>query len=747
MEQALDALHPALKESKESVSFEYGCHQGRVGLYCRFPDHLEEFVKQHLYGAYPDLKITRRPDDVFTARRGESSWSMELHFHPDIYPIERYTQDEDRINHQIADKLSRILTLLVPRDEDPIRCVLRFVVTPTSRYRRWRSKRIVRRLDSSFMREHPDWADVYTHMVTKRGIVRPLLGHLMGLPTWGSRKSPRHDSLETTPYGNHQREDPLAAAMHKLGNPLFDTHVQVIAYAPLTESSRVKKQITQVSSAVDAFKAHNRSSFKKHAIRVSKNGEPRLRERPFLMSTEEIATLFHPTTQSVRTHKLEVNPSCQLEPPVGLPQGNLITEIEIANCCFPGRVESFGLSQEDRRRHLFICGKTGTGKSNLMERMIWQDILADRGVALTDPHGDVAEKVISLIPRRRTNDIVWLNVSDGDFPVGIDLLNCEDPTLRALVASEIVAAMRRMNPDSWGPQLEDCLRNVALSCMELPNATMLTMSRMLGDPRFREQCVDQIRDPILVSYWENEFERLRSTEQALIIKSVQNKIRPFLVSPLLRGIVAQPKAKLNLRKIMDEKKILIINLSKGLIGEDNARLLGSLLNLKIQQEALSRANVPLEERHDFYWYVDEFTIFPTHVFGTALAEGRKYGLNMTLATQSPRDITNEDDRAKVFENVGSFLTFRLGSVGAEMFAAEVGIKNAEHIVRLPKYEGYASLLVDGTTTSPFSFRSLRAPGRQPGHIKRDILQKVSRRAYARPLAYVDGIINEALELR
>lgn len=744
MEQALEALHPSLAENGEGLCFEYGCHDGLVGLYCRFSDQLEGFITQHLYGAYPDLKIRRRREDIFDGRRGESAWSLNLRLHPDIYPIERYSQDEDRINHQIADKLSRILTLMVPRDDHQLRCVLRFSITPTSRYRRWRSRRIVRRLDSPFLRNHEDWASVYTHFVTSGRLFKTLLGHLLGFPTWGARSRRRAESLDTTPYGNHQREDPLSAAMNKLAKPLFDTRVQLTVYAEPQQAESAKKYLLEIAASVAAFQGSTRASFTKSPIRHSTKPRPPLPQQLFLMSTEEIATLFHPTTESVRTHKLETNPSCQLEPPVNLPTGGKPDEIEIARCCFPGRRENFGLSQADRRRHVWISGKTGSGKSNLVERMIWQDILAGRGVALTDPHGDLSDKVVSLIPKWRTNDFVWLDLSDFSHPVGIDLFKCKDPHLRALVAAEFVAAIYRMNDESWGPQLEDCLRNTILSCMELPHATMLTVSRMLGDSRFRDQSIRYIKNPILISYWENEFSRLRPTEQTQVIKSVQNKIRPFLVSELLRGVVAQPKAKLDFRRVMDEQKILIINLSKGKIGENNVKLIGSLINLKLQQAVLSRADLPEEDRKDFYWYVDEFGIFPTQTFSTALAEGRKYRLNMTLATQSPRDLTDPAAAAKVFENVGTFLTFRLGALGARQFAEEIGIKNPEHIVRLPKFEGYASLLHDGSTTKPFSFRSLKAPGRQPGTIKRDLLRKVSRRNYARPLSVVDSVIKDAL---
>lgn len=744
MQHALEALHPALAAEEGSLCFQYGCYQDKVGLYCQFAESLAHLVQQHLYGAYPDLKLHRRAETALLASGTLPTWVVEFALRPELFPIQRYTQDDDRVNRQLADKLSRILTLLSPREELPIHSRIELTLRVANERRRQRARRIVRRLDTVYFQNRPELAERYAAAVTGSTRLKRTWGRVLGWPGRTSLSNRRIQSLTSTPAKGHEREDPLSAAMDKLSGPLFETRIRVVVSAAPELREVANAQLANLAAAITALGSPRLARLVPSPAVSSEPNNVAKKQKSFLMSPEEVATLFHPTTVSVRTHKLETNPSRQLEPPVRFPSGRGEDEVELARMNFPGRRSLVGLKQSDRRRHMVVHGKTGAGKTNFIKRMIWRDLQAGRGLCVIDPHGDLADEVIRLVPRRRTNDVVWFDVSDREFPVAFNPLDVADPNLRPLVVSEIISAVKKLSYDSWGPQLEDCLRNSLLALTEVPGATLLSLTRFLGNSRYRSRLLRSVRDQLIRDYWLEEFDLLKPSEQTLVIKSVQNKIRPFLSSPLIRRIVAQPQAKLNLRQVMDEGKILVVNLSKGKIGEDNVGFLGSLLILKLQSDALSRADQPETARRDFYLYVDEFASFAPQSFTTALSEGRKYRLNLILATQSPRDILDPVVEAKIYENVGSIVTFNLGAKGAEQMAAEMGIAHPADIVRLPKYEAFASLLDSGSRVPAFSIRSLKAPEPQQGTLKRDILRRVSRRAHARPRPEVDRMIEEVM---
>ncbi len=366
----------------------------------------------------------------------------------------------------------------------------------------------------------------------------------------------------------------------------------------------------------------------------------------------------------------------------------------------------FGIKTDDRRRHMYLIGKTGMGKSTILENMIIDDIRAGRGVAVVDPHGDLAEKVIQYIPSNRVNDVIYFNPADVNYPIAFNVVEQVAPHLRHLVASGLIGVFQKLWADSWGPRLEYILRNSILAILDYPNSTLLAVTRMLSDKSFRKKVIENIQDPVVKSFWTKEFAGYADKFAAEAVSPIQNKVGQFLSSSLIRNIVGQTNSSIDLREVMDEGKILIMNLSKGRIGEDNSELLGSMVITKIQLAAMSRVNVTEVERRDFYLYVDEFQNFATDSFANILSEARKYRLNLIMGHQYIEQL-NDKVKAAVFGNVGTLVVFRVGATDAEELVKEfTPVFTEEDLVNLPKYNICLKLMIDGVASDPFSARGL-----------------------------------------
>lgn len=406
---------------------------------------------------------------------------------------------------------------------------------------------------------------------------------------------------------------------------------------------------------------------------------------------------------------------------------------------YRGAMIPFGIKTDDRRRHMYVIGKTGMGKSTLLENMIIQDIRAGRGLAVVDPHGDLVEKVIKYVPSYRVNDIVYLNPADVDFPIAFNILESVDPTHRHLVASGLIAVFKKMWIDSWGPRLEHILRNTILALIEYPGSTLLGVTRMLVDKVYRKKVVDHLSDPIVKAFWRDEFASFNEKFRSEAVSPIQNKIGQFLSSSIIRNIVGQPKSTIDMREIMDSGKILLLNLAKGRIGEDNAGLLGAMMITKIQLAAMSRIDIPEAERRDFFLYVDEFQNFATESFASILSEARKYRLDLIIAHQYIEQL-DEKVQAAVFGNVGTIICFRVGAGDSEFLAKEfTPVFEETDLVNLTKYDIYLKLMIDGVASEPFSATGLPPVG-NPDNLDEKIIA-VSRERYAKPRTVVEDKIS------
>lgn len=431
---------------------------------------------------------------------------------------------------------------------------------------------------------------------------------------------------------------------------------------------------------------------------------------------------------------------------------NHITPIGFTN--FHNKRQLFGIKADDRRRHVYIIGKTGMGKTTLLENMVISDMRAGRGMAIVDPHGEFAEKMLDYVPSSRIKDVVYFNPADYDFPIAFNVVEQVAPERRHLIASGLVGVFKKIWADSWGPRLEYILRNTILSLMEYPDATLLDIMRMLGgDSDYRKHIISAMKDPILLNFWVDEFAKYNQQFQSEAVAPIQNKVGQFLTSPLIRNIVGQHHSAIDIREIMDGKRILILNLSKGRIGEDNSALLGAMIITKIQLAALERIDIAEHTRQDFYLYVDEFQSFATDSFANILSEARKYRLNLTLTHQYIQQLdqgrTTPVVRDAVFGNVGTIVSFRVGAEDSEFLEREfMPTFVANDLVNLAKYQVYIKLMIDGVASDPFSAETMPTLAMEEPSSKAAIII-YSREHYAsaradveRMIAKVAGVVDE-----
>ena len=395
------------------------------------------------------------------------------------------------------------------------------------------------------------------------------------------------------------------------------------------------------------------------------------------------------------------------------------------------------LGQEDRRRHIHLIGKTGTGKSTLLLSLMLQDLAAGRGFALLDPHGDLAEAVIDAVPPTRTNDVLYLNPGDLDFPLGFNPLDAISPDARALVTAHIVAAFKHLWADSWGPRLEHILRNSIALLADAPGSTLLGLSRLLVDESYRTRLLATCTNPMVRYFWTKEIVQWGDAFTAEAMSPVQNKIGALLSPPILRNIIGQPKSTINLADIMNGRRVLIANLSKATLGEGPAHLLGAFLATAFAQAAEARAAIPEHDRVDFALYADEFQNFATDSFSLILSEARKWHLSLTLAHQFLGQLPTPLKQA-VLGNVGSLIVFRIGAEDADAVSAELGLHSPSALTDLSNFTAWAKLMRGGNPTEAIRLDTAYPEIRYRGRAGRVIAR--TRARYARPRAVVEDKI-------
>ena len=438
--------------------------------------------------------------------------------------------------------------------------------------------------------------------------------------------------------------------------------------------------------------------------------------RQQILNTAELATIWHlPTTLLSGIKNIAWGRSLVGEPPQNLPVAQGLSDEEksqinfFAKAEFKNTMATFGVKKVDRRKHMYIIGKTGTGKSTMIANLAINDMRNREGMCIIDPHGDLSDIVLHYVPSYRINDVVYLEPFDGEHPFHLNTLEVKNPVHKELISSGIVSIFSKLYSYSWGPRLEYILRNVILTLLDYPNSTLVMVPDLLADQRFREKVLSKVEDQVLINFWHNEFDQMAPRLRSEAIAPIQNKVGQFVSSPLIRQIIGHPQSTIDLEEIMNQGKILIVNLSQGKLGEDNAALMGAMFITKLQLAAMNRVNVSEEERRDFYLYVDEFQNFATTSFIKILSEARKYRLDLILANQYIGQVDEQVQKA-IFGNAGTLVSFLIGAQDANSLSREFGqLYKEEDLVNLGKYQTVLKLAIDGLTSLPFHATTLPLP--------------------------------------
>jgi len=407
----------------------------------------------------------------------------------------------------------------------------------------------------------------------------------------------------------------------------------------------------------------------------------------------------------------------------------------------------FGIKRKDRRQHMYVLGKSGTGKSVLLSNLIVQNINNGEGVCVVDPHGELVEDILHLIPEHRVKDVIYFNPADPDFHVGFNVIQLDDPRYKHLVASGLMGIFTKIWANAWSARMEYILNNAILALLDTPDTTMLGIPRMLVDKDYRQMIINNLKDPVVKAFWVHEYEQWRDQFRNEAIAPIQNKVGQFLSTSIIRNVVGQQRSTIDIFDIMNEGKIFLVNVSKGRIGEDNSALLGGMIITKIQLATMERVRIPENERKDFYLYVDEFQNFATDAFANILSEARKYRLNLIVAHQYTAQLETKDGGSKVrdsvFGNVGTMIIFRVGADDADFLEKEFEPEfMAQDLVNLPNYHVYLKLMIDGVTSRPFSAQTLPPLKVDLTAGVKDKIIESSRRLYTRSRVEVEDEINK-----
>lgn len=651
MEAFLHSVHRILSQGTH-ISFEMLSSNQFLSFYIILPKELKNTVESQLYAQYPDAEV-QESEDYYQNFQEDKTVTVELGFKKgSIYPLGTYKHLEEDLLKNLSAMLSK-----TEKDEE-VGIQLSLKKVDSKSWHRGAHVALFKMMQRNYDEEHP--------------------GH------------------------------------KKLSHDLFVGKLRISYRAQDQQIAKAK-----LKSIMNLFKGLKSSSNELKKSRPFWSVEPtrQYRNRMFesgdLWSLPEIATIYHfPYAGTIVSNVVNTTskkaPAPDILPSVDSGNAEGISLFGQTNYRNDGKV--FGIKRIDRRRHLYVVGKTGSGKSRLLELLLIADIQNGEGCCLLDPHGDLADELLRFVPKDRIKDVVYINPTDRDFPIGFNPLErVEDYEARQHLSVFFIAIFKKLFAATWNPQMEHLIRYITLALLETSDSNILGIPRILSDTSYRQRVVMQIKDPVVKSFWTNEFSSFNEKFSNEAVIPILNKVGQFISNPIVRNMIGQQKNALNFEKFMNEGKIVLINISKGKLGDDNAALLGSMFITKIQQAALARAKMNEEDRRDFYFYVDEFQNFATDAFSSILSEARKYHLDLTIAHQYIAQLP-EEVKATAFGNVGSMIVFAVGGDDASYLSKEFAPTfSPNDMINLNVREMYIKMSVDGKLTTPFSAVTLNVP--------------------------------------
>ncbi len=573
----------------------------------------------------------------------------------------------------------------------------------------------------------------------------------------GLRHNQQEKKRESDPDKANYTHDPkeVEAINNKVGKPGFRVSVRVVVSAQnaVTAHSHLNNIIGAFSQFTSTY-----NNFKKPSLLVLKHFfmvDFIYRYMPFMnwgtmvLNTEELATIMHFPNKTVETHHIRVLTAKNAPAPNKIPTTGLF----LGKSIYRGQERDIHIGLNDRRRHTYIIGKTGTGKSEFLKDMILQDIEAGHGVAVIDPHGDLVEDTLMLMPPERAEDVIYFNPSDIERPMGMNIMEAETEEQMHFVASSIIGLMYKLydphHTGIVGPRFEHAIRNAMLTIMCKPGSTFIEMVRVLTDAKFVEEYLPLVKDGMVKRYWTDQIANTSDFHKSEVMDYIVSKFGRFVTNKTMRNIIGQPYSSFDFRKAMDEKKIVLCNLSKGILGEEDAKFLGLILVPKILAAAMSRQNVPMEQRPDFFLYVDEFQNFATEDFAAILSEARKYRLNLIVANQFIGQIDEEIKNA-VFGNVGTMVSFRVGVTDANFLQHEFAPTfNENDLANVEKFHAYIKTIVDNEPVPAFSmslYKDIKAQDARMNPKLAEMVKQLSRLKYGKDKELIEVEINQRARL-
>lgn len=721
-EQLLASLHGLLYQKgsgllsrgiRRHISLEIAVQHRQIGFYVWVPTDLKGYVEEQIYAQYPSVQISQVADYTVSEQEFSTNLTTELKYSAnEALPIKTFPSFE-------VDPLAAITASLSQFEENE-EVWMQIIIRPAPSGWHKKSERYISNLKGR---------------TATSGMGLSVLWAPPGDKAPGGAPSvSEHDSARAK------------AAEEKAQKLVYETVVRIVYNGNQSEAAAAMR-LQAITSSFKQFHATYLNGFESRVTSAEHRFVEAYRQRAFpaksfVANIEEVASLYHLPHTNVETPSIRWASTKTAEPPSNLPivfgDSQDLSPIAVTN--FRGTNTMFGLPRFDRSRHVYILGQTGTGKSGMLELLTISDMYSASGFAVIDPHGDFAVHTLQRMPANRLEDIVYFNPADRDFPIGFNPLEVTDPAFKNHISSELVGVLKRMFENSWGPRLEYVLRYSILALLDYPEATMLDIVRMLTEKKFRSEVVSHVTDSVVKNFWTVEFASWNDKFAAEAVAPILNKVGAFTANPIIRNVIGQPKSSFNIRQMMDDGKIFVVNLSKGLLGEDNAAILGALLVTKIQLSAMSRADIAdVEDRKPFYLYVDEFQNFATDSFATILSEARKYGLNLTVANQYTSQMIDTVKDA-VFGNVGTIIALRMGAEDAKsMVKYFEPVFTDQDLIHMSNRHFVISMSINGEKSQAFSGYELVLPELNEGHVE-SVVQR-SRALYAKDRQAVEDYIH------
>jgi hypothetical protein len=728
-EQMFASIHGILGDAIKSfdlISFEISSTgDDGIKFYVVIPQHLAKFVEGQIYAQYPNADIRyvadycekKNPDMKLFVTTGEVELEKDF-----IFPIKTFRNFE-------VDPLAAI-TGAISDLKLGQSAWIQIIVRPVSNYWQSSSKRYITAIRDGKNPYGESFWDKLSSLFAGVG---------KSLSNMGGDSEPQRKEVVKLEPGQEEELAEIENKMLKLG---FEFGIRVVTKASTQiESEQILRDI--VASFKQFTTAHLNTFV--HSVPV-KDGNSIYSDyvKRYLpgdivdiLNIEELASLYHMPNISVETPNIAWSRSKKLEPPMNLPKSTDDGVTAFAQTDYRGSRVEFGIKREDRRKHFYILGKTGVGKSTVFKNMFISDILRGEGACIVDPHGELVEELLDHIPPDRVEDVIYFNPTDTQYPIGFNLLELKDKSQRDLIADGVVEVFKKQFGDSWGPRLQYILTNTVATALDAQGTTLLSVPRLLMDRNYRKFILKHVDDPILVKFWEEEFAQMSQNQKLLAeaVSPIQNKVGRFISSAVTRNIIGQVKSTIDLREIMDNKKILLVNLAQGKLGEETASLLGGMIITRLQSTALERVDVPADQRNDFFLFVDEFQNFATDSFAKILSEARKFKLDLCMTNQYI-DQLPLTVRQAIFGNVGTLGSFVVSQSDAAILEKEFAPNiSASDLVSLDAHSMYLKLCIDGMTSNTFSAVSL-APRFEPFGLKEQVIAS-SREKYGMPKEVIE----------